>query len=647
MSSSKLRPILAALWVLTLAGCNGSAVVTMTSTLPQNFFLAYRVGLDSVSLQTAAGKSVQALPTAATVDLVNLGGVSEILGAASVTKGTYTNAVITLDYTSAQIVLDDGSVNGVALTPVNANGQNLGQVQITVDLDPSYPLTVTKNSAVWLALDFRLSASNRVNLVQKTVTVTPIIVASAMPIDSKPVIVRGPLASVNSTDSVYSTGVSPFDSTVSSAGQLQITPSTTTTYEINGTASSGSVGLAQLAALGNGTLAVAFGTLTTSDTTSTTVSGTTSTSATTTTGTTGTTSTTTTVAGLTFTATQVLAGSSVQGSGFDRVSGVVSARSGNTLTMEDATLVTNDGTGTFIPGTTTVDLGANTAVTTFGQGSATVGTGTSQISVGSNIRAFGMATTPGSGDVTLDASAGRVRVGNSNASGLVTAQGSGTVTLNLGSLGGRSIGAFDFSGTGTSGADASAGQYSIATGALDLTNTTQGAPVAVTGTVTAFGAAPPDFTATTLLDPTTIQAELVVDWGSAGTAAPFVEFTGSDIDLDRNNAAIGPRHHHRVAGDRRHGAGVRSFDRAEQHLERHRVLHRTFGHRPGREFRHLRGLHHCAAKLSQRHQRRHQPDGGGPVQRIGLHLHRHRHHRDPEQLTADPAEPCLQLTSRS
>jgi hypothetical protein len=542
MSSSKLRPILAALWVLTLAGCNGSAVVTMTSTLPQNFFLAYRVGLDSVSLQTAAGKSVQALPTAATVDLVNLGGVSEILGAASVTKGTYTNAVITLDYTSAQIVLDDGSVNGVALTPVNANGQNLGQVQITVDLDPSYPLTVTKNSAVWLALDFRLSASNRVNLVQKTVTVTPIIVASAMPIDSKPVIVRGPLASVNSTDSVYSTGVSPFDSTVSSAGQLQITPSTTTTYEINGTASSGSVGLAQLAALGNGTLAVAFGTLTTSDTTSTTVSGTTSTSATTTTGTTGTTSTTTTVAGLTFTATQVLAGSSVQGSGFDRVSGVVSARSGNTLTMEDATLVTNDGTGTFIPGTTTVDLGANTAVTTFGQGSATVGTGTSQISVGSNIRAFGMATTPGSGDVTLDASAGRVRVGNSNASGLVTAQGSGTVTLNLGSLGGRSIGAFDFSGTGTSGADASAGQYSIATGALDLTNTTQGAPVAVTGTVTAFGAAPPDFTATTLLDPTTIQAELVVDWGSAGTAAPFVEFTGSDIDLDRNNAAIGPRH---------------------------------------------------------------------------------------------------------
>ncbi|MGA9027774.1 MAG: hypothetical protein WB440_17110, partial [Steroidobacteraceae bacterium] len=432
MSSSKLRPILAALWVLTLAGCNGSAVVTMTSTLPQNFFLAYRVGLDSVSLQTAAGKSVQALPTAATVDLVNLGGVSEILGAASVTKGTYTNAVITLDYTSAQIVLDDGSVNGVALTPVNANGQNLGQVQITVDLDPSYPLTVTKNSAVWLALDFRLSASNRVNLVQKTVTVTPIIVASAMPIDSKPVIVRGPLASVNSTDSVYSTGVSPFDSTVSSAGQLQITPSTTTTYEINGTASSGSVGLAQLAALGNGTLAVAFGTLTTSDTTSTTVSGTTSTSATTTTGTTGTTSTTTTVAGLTFTATQVLAGSSVQGSGFDRVSGVVSARSGNTLTMEDATLVTNDGTGTFIPGTTTVDLGANTAVTTFGQGSATVGTGTSQISVGSNIRAFGMATTPGSGDVTLDASAGRVRVGNSNASGLVTAQGSGTVTLNLG-----------------------------------------------------------------------------------------------------------------------------------------------------------------------------------------------------------------------
>ena len=37
------------------------------------------------------------------------------------------------------------------------------------------------------------------------------------------------------------------------------------------------------------------------------------------------------------------AGSSAQGGGFDRISGVVSARQGNSLTIEDGTLLSNDG----------------------------------------------------------------------------------------------------------------------------------------------------------------------------------------------------------------------------------------------------------------------------------------------------------------
>jgi hypothetical protein len=52
---------------------------------------------------------------------------------------------------------------------------------------------------------------------------------------------------------------------------------------------------------------------------------------------------------------------------------------------------------------------------------------------------------------------------------------------------------------------------------------------------------PADFTASTLLDPTTIAAELVVDWG-AGTAAPFTTYDSSAIDLDVHNSSIGARH---------------------------------------------------------------------------------------------------------
>jgi hypothetical protein len=160
--------------------------------------------------------------------------------------------------------------------------------------------------------------------------------------------------------------------------------------------------------------------------------------------------------------------------------------------------------------------------------------------VGSSIDAFGIATSQSADSLLLDASAGRVRLDSGTASGLVTAQGSGTLSLDLKFLGGRSVAPFDFTGTG-----ASAGQYVVNTGALDLTNSTVGAPVIVTGLTNSFGVVDPDFTASTLLDSTTLAAELIVDWGAgtgAGTAAPFVTFDSSAIDLDAKNSSIGVRH---------------------------------------------------------------------------------------------------------
>jgi len=264
------------------------------------------------------------------------------------------------------------------------------------------------------------------------------------------------------------------------------------------------------------------------------------------TSTTGTTS-------VSFAATQVLAGSSVQGSGFDRITGVVSARIGYTLTIEDGTLLSNDGTNTFIPGTVTITIGPNTAVTEFGAGSPQAN-GTQLISVGSLINAFGTAGSSSSGNVTLDASAGRVQLALTTASGIVTGQGTSgtaatgalTLTLVSGSLGGRSLAAFDFAGTGTSPSfDASAAVYQVNTGTLDLTNATVGSPVEVSGLITPFGAASPpttpDFSASTLLDYTTINAELVLDWGS-GTPAPFASYDSSQIVLDARNGSIGARH---------------------------------------------------------------------------------------------------------
>jgi len=94
-------------------------------------------------------------------------------------------------------------------------------------------------------------------------------------------------------------------------------------------------------------------------------------------------------------------------------------------------------------------------------------------------------------------------------------------------------------GTGSSSsAPASAGSYLVSTGALDLTDSTVGVPVVVTGLVTSFGAAPPDFTASLWLDPSTISAELVLDYGS-GTSAPFTTYNSSELDLTRTMRASG------------------------------------------------------------------------------------------------------------
>ena len=283
-------------------------------------------------------------------------------------------------------------------------------------------------------MSFNLAASNLINLSNGTVTITPLISASMQPIDAKQVRLNGPLLSAN--NSFLTTGVTPFDSATAALGSLSIEPSDTTTYEINGFVSTGAAGQTQIAALPSNTVTTVFGTLTASnscehhryDTTTPTTPATTTTPVTTPTS-----STTSTV---TFTASQVLVDGSVQGVGLARVSGTVAARSGNTLGIEEATLIQNGSTETLVPGTTIVNVGPSTLITFFGQG-VEEAISAQQISVGSVIEAFGTASNTSTGQVLLDASAGRVRLDLTTASGLVTVQGSNSLTLDLTALGGR------------------------------------------------------------------------------------------------------------------------------------------------------------------------------------------------------------------
>jgi hypothetical protein len=547
---SKLLALPLMLGLLILAACSGSTVVTLTATPSSDPFVTYRVGVASIQLQTSSGKpSTMILPAETTVDFTKVTDLSEVLGAPTVPKGTYGGAEITLDYSNAQIVYDDGSLEGVSLTPVDSSGKALALARVTVSVDPSDPMRSAAKQASRLSLSFNLAASNLVNLSNGTVTITPLFAASMQPVDTKQVRLNGPLLSAN--DSALAAGVTPFDSSTAAPGSLSIQPSDTTTYEINGFVFTGAAGQTEIAALPANTVTTVFGTLTATNSasiiTDTTPTDTTPTDTTPTdTTTTDTTSTTTTpivttptssiTSTVTFTASQVLVDGSVQGVGLARLSGTVSARSGNTLGIEDATLTQNGTTATLVPGTTIVNVGPSTLVTFFGQG-VEAAISTQQISVGSVIEAFGTASNTSTGQVLVDASAGRVRLDQTSALGIVTVQGSNTLTLDLTSIGGRAISAFDFTGSG-----AAPTQYGVAFNpAPDLTNSTVGAPVIVTGFTNAFASATPNFTASALLDPTTINALLVLDW-SGGTAAPFSSFDSSSIVLNLATSNFGARH---------------------------------------------------------------------------------------------------------
>jgi hypothetical protein len=537
MSSTSAMPAPAT--PVTPASCTASTCgsMVMTVTDAAGDFLSYQVSLVSLQLQRADGSTVETLPATTTVDFVQLINLSEILSVRQIPPGDYVAAQVTVDFTNASIMVDDGTGIGVAVKPVDSTGAALGQLQLMVQLDAKNHLQIDAAKTSRIAFDFNLLASNMVDLTAKTVTVSPVLVAGVVPVDNKQVRVRGEIVSVDTANNAYTVQVDPFhDHNDDKQSAFVVHTTDTTTFEINGTPFVGAAGLAQLATLGSDTLGVAFGSvdLTTQ----------------------------------TFTATDVLAGTSVEGGGFDHILGTVVARTGNTLTVHAAHMQdhdngdNHDGADNFVAGNSTVTIAAATAVTAQGQSSATPPHTIAEISVGSLLDAFGTASKDGSGRVTFDASAGRVRLDLTQVQGVLNAVGGNQITIKLNSIGRLPSSLFNFSGTAAAGSPLSdPTQYVLGTGKLSLSPFTVGGSLLGIGFVAPFGGAPPDFNAITLAngsqgdvddddddnDNSGKGAQMDIDWGKSGTTAPFKTLDATHLDLDVSNSSIGS--HHRIQVD--------------------------------------------------------------------------------------------------
>jgi len=117
--------------------------------------------------------------------------------------------------------------------------------------------------------------------------------------------------------------------------------------------------------------------------------------------------------------------------------------------------------------------------------------------------------------------------------------------IDLQAIDGRAVSLFDFAGTGVDAAnDADPAYYEIDTGTLDTSMFSDGMPVRVRGFVRAFGQAPADFEAQTLVDVVRQRAVMAVNWVPASaTAISSIGADGMTLDL----TGVG-RFHHLVRG---------------------------------------------------------------------------------------------------
>ncbi len=498
-------------------GCDAASCGTLLIGLTDadGDFLNYSVDVVSLSLTKANGAVVQALPTRQRVDFAGLVDLTELVTAATIPNGTYVRASIRLDYATAAVSVE---VNGapVAATVVNALGQPLGVVDVDLMLDNRNHVVIAPGRPALLQLDFDLAASHEVDIttVPAIAVAQPFVVATIEPVEDKELRVRGPLVSVDTNASSYVIDLRPFNHPSARLGRFTVLTTATTAFEIDGVEYEGAAGLATLAGKAAGTPTAALGVLDLSD--------------------------------RTFTAFDVLAGDSVPTPRFDVVHGNVISRAGDTLTVRGGTVIRRDGSVRYLRGDIDVLIGPNTIVTRDGGGRNLLRP--IAISVGQRINAFGQVTaTPSADSLTLDATAGRVRMKLTHLVGSVVSANPGQLNLDLFAIDGRRPEIFDFTGTGGSAlTDADPDDYEIATGALGVLGLDVDSPARVFGFVTPFGFAPPDFVGRTLVDFARVRAVMGVGWGVNGTTAPFLSMGPAGLVVDATNPDLGSRHHIKI-----------------------------------------------------------------------------------------------------
>ena len=467
--------------IFILAGCggggsenqSGSGEVVISLTDAEGDFATYTVDVVSLKLTRLDGTEVETLPLVTRVDFAEYTEVAEFLTAATVPDGRYVKGSLVLDYSNADIRVEDSTGDAQPATAiVDSQGNPIERLEVDVMLEGRSALPVAPGIPKHLLLDFDLEQSNSVVFAggDVTVTVAPVLIAEVDPQLPKVHRLRGPLQSVNVAENRFRLFIRPFFHPIRTGprhfGGLAVHTGDATFYEIDGMSYQGAPGLTVLDTLPQFSAVVARGDLRFNP--------------------------------LRFEAREVYAGSSVPGGTLDAVRGSVVARTADdAIIVKGATLIRQNGAVVFNDSVTVHLDGSTTVTRQLSMGRFDI----DDISVGQRIVVFGTVTNDAVSDLQLSAANGYARMRLSTLRGRVAAlpAAQSWLALNLASINNRSVELYDFTGTGFDpDSDADADFYEIDSGGLALEAISLGDSIAVAGFPTAFGSAPPDFAAQTV-----------------------------------------------------------------------------------------------------------------------------------------------------
>ena len=526
---------------VSLVGCGGSSgkgseaevgdgEVIIGLTDAEGDFASYTVDVLSLTLTRANGRVVETLPLSTRVDFAQYTEMTEFLTAAMVPNGAYVKASMVLDYSDADIWVENAAGNAVKVDNiVDTDGIALSQLEVAVNLEGRTKLVIAPGISSHLTLDFDLKASNKVHFDDAgvpTQVVEPFLLADVELKHPKIHRLRGPLASVDVEGSSFEVILRPFHHRLTTDrrqqrrhfGQLEVVTSNTTLFEINGDDYQGQEGLIALNEQPKFTATIVIGDLKLNP--------------------------------RRFEAREVYVGSSVPGGELDVVTGNVIARTGDSLTVKGATLVRAGGSVIFND-EIIVNMGDLTRVKR--QLFMGANYDIDDVSVGQRVRVFGVVTNNVANQLEMDAGVnnrGRVKMRLTTLRGMVldvmsVPEQPLPFVLDLQAIDGRHIGLFDFNGTGDESAnDSDPAYYEIDVATLDVSELPSGTPVKVRGFVQSFGqvttAAPSDFTAHTIVNVSELKVVMTIGWVPASLTA----IASSSADsLTFNLDGVGEFHH--------------------------------------------------------------------------------------------------------